>query len=168
MGPGPRPQITRFARATPLCYIGNFRPYKLGPPLDQILDPHLWTHHLHWLYVEMKVAISKVVAKFLDPLTKIRSFRASKLHTDFQVFFSSIYGGDTLCLTGVLWPWPGSTLPYDVTTNFWPIWASFVGWVWQFWDLIKEFSRASTINRDFFVEEAFSKQQVCSVCCHGA
>ena len=26
---------------TPLRYVGNFRPQKLGPPLDQILDPHL-------------------------------------------------------------------------------------------------------------------------------
>ena len=26
------PQIARFARATPLCYVGNFRPQHLGPP----------------------------------------------------------------------------------------------------------------------------------------
>ena len=37
----PRPQNARFARTTPLRYVGNFRPQKLGPPLDQILDPHL-------------------------------------------------------------------------------------------------------------------------------
>ena len=36
-----RPQNDRFARATPLRYVGNFRPQKLGPPLDQILNPHL-------------------------------------------------------------------------------------------------------------------------------
>ena len=30
-GPGPWPHIARFARATPLRYIGNFRPLKLGP-----------------------------------------------------------------------------------------------------------------------------------------
>ena len=36
-----RPQIARFACATPHRYVGNFRPQKLGPPLDQILDPHL-------------------------------------------------------------------------------------------------------------------------------
>ena len=26
---------------TPLRYVSNFRPQHLGPPLDQILDPHL-------------------------------------------------------------------------------------------------------------------------------
>ena len=31
-GPGPRPQNARFARSTPLRYVGNFRPQKLGPP----------------------------------------------------------------------------------------------------------------------------------------
>ena len=41
MGPGPWLQNARFACATPLRYVGNFRPEKLGPPLDQILDPHL-------------------------------------------------------------------------------------------------------------------------------
>ena len=30
-----------LALATPLRYVGNFRPQKLSPPLDQILDPHL-------------------------------------------------------------------------------------------------------------------------------
>ena len=40
---GPRPQIACFARATLLRYVGNFRPQKLAPPLDQILDPHLKT-----------------------------------------------------------------------------------------------------------------------------
>ena len=38
---GPR-GIARFANATPLCYIGNFR-RKLPLPLDQILDPHLYS-----------------------------------------------------------------------------------------------------------------------------
>ena len=42
-----------------LCYVGNFRPRKLGPPLDKILDPHLniWiiilyiviTFSAHWV-----------------------------------------------------------------------------------------------------------------------
>ena len=31
-GPGPQPQNARFTRATPLRYVGNFRPQKLGPP----------------------------------------------------------------------------------------------------------------------------------------
>ena len=35
-----RRMLTSLA-ATPLRYVGNFRPQKLGPPLDQILDPHL-------------------------------------------------------------------------------------------------------------------------------
>ena len=30
--PKPRLQNARFARATPLRYVGNFRPQKLGPP----------------------------------------------------------------------------------------------------------------------------------------
>ena len=37
----PWPQIARFTRATLLRYVGNFRSQDLGPPLDQILDPHL-------------------------------------------------------------------------------------------------------------------------------
>ena len=37
----PSRKIARFARATALHYIGNFRPQNLGPPLEQILDPHL-------------------------------------------------------------------------------------------------------------------------------
>ena len=41
--PGPQPQIACFARTSPLRYVGNFRPQKLGRPLDQILDPHLST-----------------------------------------------------------------------------------------------------------------------------
>ena len=40
-GPGPWLQFARFNRMTPLCYVGKFRPQNLGPPLDQILDPHL-------------------------------------------------------------------------------------------------------------------------------
>ena len=35
MGPGPRPQIARFTRTTPLRSIGNFRPQDLGPPLTK-------------------------------------------------------------------------------------------------------------------------------------
>ena len=35
----PRPQNAHFAHATPFSYVGNFRPQKLGPPLD--LNPHL-------------------------------------------------------------------------------------------------------------------------------
>ena len=38
---GPQLQNARFACVTPLRYVGNFWPQKLGPPLDQILDPHL-------------------------------------------------------------------------------------------------------------------------------
>ena len=37
---GPWPQIAHFAHVTLLCYIGNFRPQKLGPH-DKILDPQL-------------------------------------------------------------------------------------------------------------------------------
>ena len=33
-------QIAHFTHATPLRYVSNFRPQHLGPPLDQILDPH--------------------------------------------------------------------------------------------------------------------------------
>ena len=32
MGSGPQLQIAFFAHATPLCYISNFQPQKLGPP----------------------------------------------------------------------------------------------------------------------------------------
>ena len=32
MGPGPQPQIAHFACATPLHYVGNFRPQNLAPP----------------------------------------------------------------------------------------------------------------------------------------
>ena len=32
MGSGPQLQIAFFAHATPLCYISNFQPEKLGPP----------------------------------------------------------------------------------------------------------------------------------------
>ena len=35
MGPGPRPQFARFAHMTPLCYVSNFRPQNLGPPLTK-------------------------------------------------------------------------------------------------------------------------------------
>ena len=38
----PQQQIAQFAHATPLCYVGNFWPQKLGPlPLEKFLDPHL-------------------------------------------------------------------------------------------------------------------------------
>ena len=33
--PGPRQQIACFTRTTPLRYVGNFRPQKLGPPLTK-------------------------------------------------------------------------------------------------------------------------------------
>ena len=42
MGPGPQPQIAHFTHVTPLRYIGNFQPQKLGPSLDKILDLHLY------------------------------------------------------------------------------------------------------------------------------
>ena len=37
----PWPQLAGFARTPLLCYVGNFWPQNLGPPLDQILDQHL-------------------------------------------------------------------------------------------------------------------------------
>ena len=33
--------MAHYARTTPLCYMGNFQPQELGPPLDKILDPRL-------------------------------------------------------------------------------------------------------------------------------
>ena len=45
----PQPQIAHFAHVTPLHYIGNFQPQSLGPPLYQILDPHLFQgSHSDW------------------------------------------------------------------------------------------------------------------------
>ena len=38
MGLGPQPILARFARLTPLCYIGKILEKIQGPPLDQILD----------------------------------------------------------------------------------------------------------------------------------
>ena len=32
---GPQPQNAHFTRMTPLRYVGNFRPQKLGPPLTK-------------------------------------------------------------------------------------------------------------------------------------
>ena len=39
--PGPLSGPWTPAAYCSLRYVGNFRPLKLGPPLDQILDPHL-------------------------------------------------------------------------------------------------------------------------------
>ena len=39
--PGPQLPIARFTCMTPLHFIGNLWPQHLGPPLDQILNPHL-------------------------------------------------------------------------------------------------------------------------------
>ena len=73
-------------------YISNYRPQNLGPPLNQILDPHLWTmsslhgivalHDLHWNFLFSHQMISKqdivlnhvfsdmkVISKF-GPVTK--------------------------------------------------------------------------------------------------
>ena len=45
----PGRKLLAFAHATPLRYVGNFRPQHLGPPLDQILDPHLtFLFHILW------------------------------------------------------------------------------------------------------------------------
>ena len=41
VGPGPRPILARFARPTPLRYVGKISRKFLPPPLDQILDPLL-------------------------------------------------------------------------------------------------------------------------------
>ena len=52
--PGPRPQIARFTHGTPLRYVGNFRPQKLAPPPDQILDPHLSEFRM-FMMMEVKI-----------------------------------------------------------------------------------------------------------------
>ena len=39
--PDPMPRYARFARPTPLHYVGNIGRTRAGAPLDQILDPLL-------------------------------------------------------------------------------------------------------------------------------
>ena len=48
----PGHKIAHFARVTVLCYVSNFRPQNLGPPLDQILDPHLFLQGVNSLFTK--------------------------------------------------------------------------------------------------------------------
>ena len=82
-GPGPRPQIACFAHATPLRYVGNFRVFSIfwGPPLDQILDPHLLTVGNNRQNVHSGQEIP-VIPSFFSPYDEL--FMEAKFRADLQ------------------------------------------------------------------------------------
>ena len=90
-GPGPRPQNAHFARATPLCYVGNFRPQKLGPPLTKS-----WIRT--WLYLILiirslhhilKLWASSLQSTINDTISWCSNFEKWKLRDD-GLFFHSV------------------------------------------------------------------------------
>ena len=54
--PKPQLQIACFVHVTPLCYISNFWPQKLLPPLGKILYPHLVIQELSSTLTQTKTS----------------------------------------------------------------------------------------------------------------